>query len=491
MNYRLVLRLQSIILAAVSVALGLSLAVAWGYEQPGWRDTARTGFGVSFLTALALALALWLTSRSASARMFRKDALATIGIGWILASLVCSLPFFLILPELGIANAIFESTSGLTTTGASVLSDLERLPNSLLFWRSILQWMGGLGVVVFFVALLSFLGASAKVLYSREASATAEELDTARVQQGIGRLMLLYFGLSVLCLVTYLLCGLSVFDAVTHMMTTVSTGGFSTRSASLAAYENPWLEWAAIVFMVLGGLSFIFILRLIRREWEEMRHATEVVFYLVVLVGASLLIWAFLSLEGSTDAPWSELLRQATFQVVSIMTTTGYATADYDQWLPVTQILLLTLMLLGGCSGSTAGGAKVIRLVVALKICRVHLERAFRTHVVRAVRVHGNTLNQEGQESVLVYLVLLGLVSFAGWILVGLFEPQLSFTGAFSATVACLFNIGPGLAEVGPMQNFALLGAPTKLVLSLMMILGRLELYAVLVLFEPSLWKKF
>lgn len=492
MNYAILFKLQSVILGAISAAFLLCLGVAALYDREGTAALSLPAFAICALIVASLSLVCYLFGRSGPSTLLRREAMATIGIGWVLASLFGALPYLLILPEIGPAKAVFESTSGLTTTGASVLDDLESLPRSLHFWRALSQWMGGLGVIVFFVAVLSFVGAGAKVLFSRESSAQTADLNTARVQQGVWRLVFLYLGLSLLCTFAYWLCGLDPFEAIIHMFTTISTGGFSTRSASIAAFANPALEWTAIAFMAIGGTSFPVIIKLLQRDSAALWRSSEVKAYYALLFLFTTAITAFLFFaDPLADAPLPQQIRIAAFQVVSIMTTTGYATADFNQWLPVTHILLLLMMVIGGCSGSTAGGTKVIRLLVALKVSLIQIEKAYRSRVLRSVSLNNRALSEEEQNSVVVYSVLLLMVAGIAVLLTALFEPSLSFPGLLSAVPACLFNIGPGLAEIGPTNNFAGLHAHTLYLLSLLMVLGRLELFAILVLFAPGLWKRF
>lgn len=491
MNYAILFKLQSFILGAIAVAFALSLGIALMYDRNTSADLAVPGFGYSLLLAGTLSIGFFLLGKDGDNTLFRKEALATIGVGWLLASIVGALPYLLILPGMSPAGAFFESASGLTTTGASVLSDLENLPRSLHFWRAMSQWMGGLGVVVFFVAVLSFLGAGAKVLYSRESSAQAADLNASRVQKGVLQLLMLYLVLSVLCIGIYWICGLSWYESVIHMFTTLSTGGFSTRSGSIADFANPAFEWAVIFFMAVGGTSFLIIIELLRRNWRVIRTSSEVKAYYLILVVFSLIITALLIANGRGEAGLHEPFRAAVFQVVSIMTTTGYATADFDTWLPATHILLLALMFIGGCSGSTAGGTKVIRCIVALKVSAQQVEKAYRSRVIRPLKVNGKSLSLDEQESIIVYIVILALIVFSGTLIVSFLEPSMSFEGTVSAMAASLFNIGPGFAEVGPTRNFAGLNPFTHIFLSFLMILGRLELFALLVLFSPSLWKRF
>ncbi len=490
MNYPIIFRLLGTILLIETIAFLVSLGVGYPYRSLSIEQDAMRGFGLSAAIAFAMSIGFIFLGREGNLKMFRKEALCVIGLGWIMASLVGSLPYFLIIPGCSLANAIFESTSGLTTTGASVFSDLEKMPHSLLFWRSLSQWIGGLGVVVFFVAILSFLGVGAKILYSSESSAHSTDLDSGRMQTGVLQIMGLYGGLSAACAITYRLCGLSWYDAVCHMFTSVATGGFSTRSASVGAFQNPLLEWMVVLFMILGGTSFIVMLHVIKGHWRTVRESTETgAFYLVLVVVSLLMIWHLIVFEVSES--WQEAFRLGTFQVVSLLTGTGYSTADFDSWPPFAHAVLLILMMIGGSSGSTAGGLKVIRIVVAVKVSLINIEKAFRTRVVRSVKINGRNLDRSAQEGIISYLVLAALLANLSLFLVIFFEPYLSVEGAISTVLACLFNVGPGLQEIGPAKNYAFFHDYTKYALSLLMIMGRLELFAILVLFSPSLWKRF
>ncbi len=490
MNYPIIFRLLGMILLIEAIAFLVSLGVGYSYRSSSAEQSALAGFSMSTVIAFAMSIAFTYLGRQGDLKMFRKEALSVIGLGWILASLIGALPYFLIIPGCSLADAIFESTSGITTTGASVFTNLEQFPRSLLFWRSISQWIGGLGIVVFFVAILSFLGVGAKILYSSESSAHSTDLDSGRVQTGVLQIMGLYLGLSVICAINYELCGLDWYDAVCHMFTTVATGGFSTQSASIGAFQNPLLEWMVILFMVLGGTSFIVMLHFLRGNWKTVLESTETgVFFLILVVVSLVKSWHLIVFAESES--WLEGLRLGAFQVVSLSTGTGYSTADFDAWAPFTHSILLILMMIGGSSGSTSGGLKVIRIVVAVKVSLINIEKAFRTRVVRSIKINGRNLDRSAQESIISYLVLAGLVACVSFILVVFFEPMLSVKGAVSTILACLFNVGPGFQEIGPTNTYAFFQDYTKYTLSLLMIMGRLELFAILVLFSPSLWKRF
>lgn len=491
MNYKLISRLLSFVTAAMVLAFLACLAVAFIYRENVTEPNAIFAFSVSAGVAFLFSFLFHRAGRGSTPRIFRKEALGFVGICWITASLIGALPFVLILPEYPIADAVFESVSGFTTTGASVLGDLETLPRSLIFWRSLTHWIGGLGVVVFFVAILSFLGAGGKILFIHESSGRTADIEQGRVRKGVLQLFLLYLGISALCFGVFKLCGLSWFDALCHMFGTVSTGGFSTRSAGIGAFDNGAIEWATILFMLLGATNFFFLLLLLRRQWTQARKFTEVFAYYLILAAAILLFLIYAHFEYDGESNFLQLLRTIVFQVVSVSSTTGFMTEDFDQWPLFAKLSLLVLMVIGGCSASTAGGMKVVRLIVSIRVSVQSVERSFRAHVVRPVMMNGQPLDEAARDNVLSYIVLLALIFWISLPVFGFMERDHSVEGAVSAIVTTFCNVGPGFAEFGPTENFAVLRGPTKIYLSLLMILGRLELFALLALLAPSLWRKF
>jgi len=488
-NYPIILKLLSVIVFSLAIAFLASMGVGALYWSAA-EAHALDGWIVSTVVAFILSGALAYAGRTKDKRLHRREGLTVIGLGWLLASLVGALPYLLIVPECTVADAFFESTSGLTTTGASVFGNFPDFPRSLLFWRCLSQWIGGLGVVVFFVAVLGFLGAGAKLLYSRESSATSQDIESGRMQKGVLRIMQIYGVLSVACTLVYYFCGMDFFEALCHMFTTLSTGGFGLYAESMAYWNSPAIEWACIVFMAAGGTSFFFLIHLMRGNWRACRRNTEVKAYYAIILGVTTLFSLMLVLQAGVDDA-HEAIRSAAFQTVSILTTTGYATADFTLWPAMGGLVLLVLMFVGGCSGSTGGGCKVVRFIIGGRVSLMEIERAFRPQVVRPVKINGRFLDKDERDSVLVFFMLVWLIIFLTFPLITLFEPDISLVTAVSAGIACLFNIGPGLGEVGPMGNFGFLHSGTKYMLSILMIMGRLELFAILVLFAPSLWKRF
>ena len=489
MNTAIIYRLLSMVLVALAVAFLLCMGGGL-LSGERWNDRAPIAFIASTLISLALAgVSLWL-ARQGTKKLFRREALCTIGLTWILATLVGAIPYLLSLENCSWADAIFESCSGLTTTGATAFSDFNEFPKSLLYWRSLSQWVGGLGVVVFFVAILSSLGAGAKILFSNESSARSSDFEEGRVQRGAFQLLIYYLGITAACLIAYRLGGMNWFQAINHAMTTIATGGFSTELDSIGAFNSPTLEWISIVFMIISATTFVFVIRLIRGRTDVLRTHQEIYWFGILLVGSVFLLTVYL-VELTGNLPNHEMIRTAAFQATSIMTTTGYASVDFDAWLPPAKMLLIILMFIGGCSGSTAGGIKIIRMVIALRAVGRSIIHSFRANITKPMHYGGRILGERAIQSVVIFLLLMVALQIASMLFVSATEPHLSFIGVFSCVQATLFNIGPGFDAVGPTENFHFLRSVTKVYLCLLMILGRLELYAVLVLFAPSVWKRY
>ena len=452
-------------------------------------DASVQAFLITSAITVSLAILFYLLGRQGKTKLFRREALCAIGLSWVLAIIIGALPYTLT-TQCDLSDAIFESASGLTTTGATAYSNFSEFPKSLLLWRSLSQWVGGLGVVVFFVAVLSSLGAGAKILFSNESSGTSTDFDHGRIQSGAFYLMIFYLGISFACMSAYKLAGMDWFQAVNHAMTTVATGGFSTETDSIKHFQSPAIEWVAIIFMTLSATTFIYMIRLIRGQTHIVRKSSEVYWFYGILVASIGLLTLYL-VELTGNIPGHELVRSATFQAVSIMTTTGYASADFDQWLPPAKMLLIILMFVGGCSGSTAGGVKVVRIVIALRAAARSVALSFRPYITIPMRTGGQYLSERAIHNVILFLLLMVALQIFSMLFVSTIEPELNFISVFSCVQATLFNIGPGFDAIGPSENFHFLRPSTKVFLSLLMVLGRLELFAVLVLFVPSVWRRF
>ena len=457
-----------------------SLLVAFLYGE---------GDALPFLAAIALtaccgALPAFLL-RPRQKDLTARDGMAVAGLSWLLLSFFGALPslFSGAIPHL--TDAFFEAVSGFTTTGSTILTEIEALPHGILFWRSFTHWIGGMGVLIFTLALLPRLsGRTSHLARAESPGPTFTKLlpkmgDTAKM------LYALYLVLSMVQTTCLLLAGMNVYDALIHTFGTAGTGGFSNYNLSVGAFESPLIEWIIALFMLLFGVNFAVYFHLLRREAGIAVHSEELWAYLALTLAATLgVTFSILPSYGG----FFTALRHAFFQVTSIMSTTGYATADFNLWPTFARALLVVLMCIGACAGSTAGGFKISRLVLLLKSGFRDLQRTLLPRKVAVVRFEGKPVAESTLTQLGVYLFLyLALVLISG-LLLSLETGDL--TTAFTASLTCLSNVGPGLGAVGPIENFSFFSVPAKLLLSFLMLAGRLEIYPMLLLFAPSLWKR-
>lgn len=490
MNYRLLAKLLGLLALLLSVTMSACLGFAVWQQQHASPRASVDALSWSVGISAGVGILLLLLGRKSGREILRKEAVAIVGLGWLLCAALGALPYLLCEPGLAPIPAFFESMSGFTTTGSTVITDLTEYPEPILLWRALTQWLGGLGILVLFVALLSSLGVGSKALFQHESSAKHGGGVQARIQDVALRLWQIYLGLSVICWLGLLGLGMNAYEAATHAMTVISTGGFSTRNASVAAFDSLGIELWLTLFMVLGGISFMLYAWLLRGKWERWRREEEAKVYLGILVVAALVIAVDLVLVGQNHS-FGPALRESAFQVVSLTTTTGFGTADFDQWPPLSRLLLLLLMAVGGCAGSTAGGIKVSRWVLFFRIVKQEVVRAFRPNQVFPLRLNGQCVDETVKLQTVFFIALAGVTVAVGTTLVSMLEPSLGLIDCLSSVMATLFNIGPGLGTVGPTQNFAHLHQGTMAWLSLLMLLGRLEFFAAMVLFMPSLWRRY
>tara|TARA_B100001093_G_scaffold491387_1_gene531389 strand:+ start:4908 stop:6374 length:1467 start_codon:yes stop_codon:yes gene_type:complete len=444
--------------------------------------------------SLLLGLVLIVSGGKLSDRIPRREGILIVGLGWVFSAILGAIPFVIGEPKLSPAAALFESVSGFTTTGATVISDLEEWPRAILLWRSVMQWLGGLGILVLFVALLSGSG-GAKFLFRNESSFQSEQATTARIHDTALNFLVVYLALTAVCLLGLKGLGLGWFDAVAHAFTTVATGGFSPHNESIAYFSNfangllieIWLE----LFMILGSTSFLIYVVIKSGRWKELRRLEEVRWYfLLVLIGITV-VWAVGSLGGGMSA--GESLRGAVFTIISIASTTGYVTVNYEQWPVATYFVVLALMLVGGCAGSTSGGLKVSRLILLVRAAWQEVVKAFRPNQIIGMKVNGNQIDDVARAQTVLFVALFGLMSLGAMVVVAVIETAqgIDFSTTVSAVLATFGNIGPGYGEVGPTDNYGQFQPATQVFLSLLMIMGRLELYAILVFFVPAVWRKY
>lgn len=482
MNWGYISKVTGIILWCIGGAMSGSLlaAVILG-------DSGLTPIIMSILLCFIIGCVLVLPFRRESPGIIgHREGTAIVTFGWLGAATTGALPFVFsgVLPSF--TDAFFESMSGFTTTGASVLKDIEAVPGSILLWRSTTHWLGGMGIIVLSLAILPFLGVGGMQLYKAEVPSPIPDKLKPRIRDTASALWKVYLLFTVVEVVLLMLGGMPFFDAVCHTFGTLATGGFSTKNASIGYYRSAYIDFVVILFMLLAGINFSLHYQLIIRRRLNFFYDPECrVFLGSVLV---FIVICSLSLWGKVYSSFSDALRYASFQVVSIITTTGYATADYELWPGLTQAILFFCMFLGASAGSTGGGVKCLRLILLLKHAYRELLRIIHPHSVIQVKLGGKVVPPDVLSSIWGFFVLyMGVFVVASWAVAAMGVDMLT---AFSSVAATLGNIGPGFGLVGPTENYAFLPTIAKWILSFCMLLGRLEIYTVMVLLVPEFWKR-
>ncbi len=480
MNRAMISFILGWILLCLGALMTLPLAVALIY-----RESAGISIAVTMLISLALGLLMTVGRRPKDRTLYLRDGFFITAVTWIVISFIGSLPFVFsgAIPHL--VDALFETVSGFTTTGASILSDVESMPRCLLFWRSFTHWIGGMGVLVFLLSLLPLTGGTHVNLMKAESPGPQVEKLAPTVQSTAKILYSIYIALTLLEIVMLLLGGMSLFDSVTLSFGTAGTGGFGIRNDSIASYST-YCQNVIGVFMILFGINFNFYFYLLLRKVQRAFDMEEVRMYLWI-VGVAVLAIA-LNIVPIYQNGWLALQR-AFFQVSSIITTTGYTTADFDLWPEFSKGVLVLLMFVGACAGSTGGGIKVSRCLILMRTMRKELKRLLHPQSVEKISLDGKPVAHETLRSMNVFMVTYILVFIVSILLISLNE--FDFTTNFTAVAATLNNIGPGLNLVGPTQNFALYSSGAKLVLIFDMLAGRLELFPMMLLFSKQTWRRF
>ncbi len=416
----------------------------------------------------------------------RKEAFGIVALGWVGTGFLSGLPFFFesSIPELSAST--FEAISGLTTTGATVINDIESLSRATHLWRVLLHWIGGMGIVVLFVAIFPHMGLGGKHLFKTEVAGPITEGLKPRIKQTALRLWWVYMAFTAACTGLLYLSGFSLFDAVCHAFSTLSTGGFSTRAASVGAFENPIAEWIIIVFMMAGGVNFGLYYGLFRGDFQKLFSSVEFRFFVYLNMLVSFFIF-FTTTSFAADK-WTEDLRDAFFQTVAVTTTTGLMTADFDTYPLVSKYLLFLCMFIGGCAGSTAGGLKVSRVLIVFKRCIQELRLTLHPQEVVSTKLGKQTISRRVLGSVFIFVCSYFLLYLLGVLIMCLLG--LDWVSAVSSVVASLSSVGPGFGAVGPTQSYSFIHPIGKLVLCFYMIAGRLEIFVLLTLFTPSFWRK-
>jgi trk system potassium uptake protein TrkH len=482
MNPRVIARFIGILLFFLGLSMLGPLVVSLIYKDGGAGAILQSAMATTMLGAV-----LFVTTRGyGPAHLSHRDAVAIVTIGWAAAGFVGTLPFLLSGAIPGFTNAYFESISGFTTTGASVLSDIEAVPKGILFWRSQTQWLGGMGIIVLSIAILPFLGVGGMQLYKAEIPSPVVDKLKPRISETAKTLWKVYGLLTILQVFFLAIGGMSIYDAVSHAFCTLPTGGFSTRNASIAHYNSLYLDLVIILFMLMAGINFSLHYRLIKGELKVFWRDPECRVFLC-FVGIFILAIA-LNIHGAVYHKISDAFHHAAFQVSSIITTTGFVTADYDKWPAFSKYVLALCMFLGAMAGSTGGGMKIMRVMLLIRHGYKELFRLIHPHAVVTVKLGGRSVPHEVMSSIWGFFILyVALFVLASLVMSGL---GLDVISAFSSVAACIGNVGPGLGLVGPATNFLVVPALGKWILVFCMLLGRLEIYTVIVLLVPEYWRK-
>lgn len=483
MRWHFIANIIGILLLFLGLSMAAPLLVSLYYQ-----DTGRDSFLLSIAISIISGFLLILLSRHKGRDDYinQKEGMTAVALAWTAIGIFGALPFYFSPEFTNFTDAFFESISGFTTTGSSVMTHIEGATKSLLFWRSLIQWLGGMGIIVLSLAILPFLGVGGIQLYKAEVPSPVPDKLTPRLSDSAKILWLVYTGFTVLEIIFLLGGGMPLYDATCHSLTTLPTGGFSTKNASIAQYNSVYFDYVIVVFMVLAGINFSLHYQLLRGKTLAFWKDTECRFFLGITLGLTLLIaW---DTYGSIYGSVKDAFRFASFQVASIITTTGFATADYERYPGFSQLLLFFCMFIGASAGSTGGGIKCARLIVCFKYCYRELFKIIHPRSIRHVKINHIVIPDDVLRSIMGFLALyIGLFILSACLLALM---GLDMMTAMGAAAACIGNIGPGFGTVGPTENFAHLPTLGKWVLSWCMLLGRLEIYTVIILFVPEFWKK-
>lgn len=482
MHWRFILKIVALLVTFLGLSMVFALACGLYYQDASVRPLG-LAMGIAVFAGLLLLAG---TYHGQADSLSGREGMAIVTIVWTAAGIFGALPFYFSGHFGPFVNALFESVSGFTTTGSSILTNIEAVPRGLLFWRSFIQWLGGMGIIVLSVAILPFLGVGGMQLYKAEVPSPVPDKLKPRIRDTAMIMWKVYVLITTAEVLLLLAGGMSLFDALCHAFTTLPTGGFSTQNASIAQYNSVYFDIVILVFMVLAGINFSLHYQLLRGKTLAFWEDAECRFFL----GAVVLFTLLVSFDIYRDvyASAGEALRYGAFQVGSIVTTTGFATADYEKWPAMSQMILLLCMFLGASAGSTGGGIKCLRVMLCFKFCYRELFALIHPRAVSHIKIGGQPVAEDVIRSVMGFLALyVGLFAVSAVLLAGL---GTDFVTAFSAVAATIGNIGPGFGGVGPADNFAAITQPGKWLLIWCMLLGRLEIFTVIILLVPEFWKK-
>ena len=492
LNWKAVLGTLGILLLFLAGALVLPLVVSLLYKETIWWS-----YGVTILVASAIGCGLMYLGKSSDEQLEIREGFAVVALSWFVLSLIGAFPYLFSGVLSSYSNAFFETMSGFTTTGATILGgtdtpQIEQLPHSLLFWRSLTHWLGGMGIIVLTLAIMPVLGIGGVQLFKAEVPGLTTDKLTPRIGETAKRLWLIYVGFTVVQ-VGLLWPAIGLFDAINHAFATMATGGFSTKNGSVGQFDSAYVEWVIILFMILAGVNFALHFRMLAGQFKPVWKDAELKVYLAIIIVSSLLLTADLWAPSGESAflkyeSFEVALRQAAFQAVAIITTTGFGTGDYELWPFFAMSIVFLLFFSGGMAGSTGGGIKIVRHILLFKNVNTELKKLVHPNAVIPVRLNRRSVSQDIIRNVLsfffVYFTLIGL----GTLIMTLMN--LDVWSAFTVTISSIGNVGPAFGDFGPTETYAPIPAAGKWVLSFLMMAGRLELFTVLILFSPAFWRR-
>lgn len=480
-NFKTIIRIIGILLLLETVMFLVCSSVSFYYRESDMLDFWKAG-GITAGIGLLLAA----LGKGGERQLTRRDGYVLVSFAWVAFSLFGMLPFYIggYIPD--IADAFFETMSGFSSTGATILDDIESLPHGILFWRSMTQWIGGLGIIMFTIAVLPIFGVSGLQVFAAEASGPTHDKVHPRIGITAKWIWSIYTGITTLLVCLLMLGGMDWFDSICHAFATTGTGGFSTKQASVAYYNSPYIEYVISIFMFISGINFTLVLLFVNRKFKKFIGYAELKFYF----GSVVLFTAVIAIVLYYTSPMGmeESFRKSLFQVISLQTSTGFATDDYMQWTPVLWGLLTIIMLMGACAGSTTGGLKCIRMVILTKVSRNEFKHILHPNAILPVRINKQVISPSIVSTVLAFCFIYISIIVIGTLL--MMAMGVGAEESMGCVISSIGNMGPGLGETGPAYSWNALPDAAKWLLSFLMLLGRLELFTVLLLFTPDFWKR-
>ncbi len=484
LNRKPIVKILFAVMALVGVSMLLPLAVSLIY---GEKDAALS-FGVVCIPMIIIGLlVIKFVPKGDNSTLRMRDGFFIVAMAWVIMSALGGLPFMISGWIPNFFDAFFETASGFTTTGATIVGNIEILPKGILFWRSFTHWLGGMGVLVLTIALLPMLGIGGQKIMRAETTGPTMDKISFTTNDSARKLYTVYLGMTILEIVLLMMGGMSLFDASTHTFGTVGTGGLSTLNSSVGGFHSLYAEMVITVFMLLAGVNFNLHYYLVTGRPGQMLRDTEFRTYLGIIFGSTAFVSVMLLIHNYYDTI-GKALRYAVFQVVSIITTTGFGTDDFDTWPIPCRIVMFLLMVIGGCASSTGGGVKVIRLILSIKIIKRAADAKLRPNAVKPIKIGGKNVSEETIGAVKSFMILYALTIALSTVVVALDGYDL--TTSLGSVIACVSNIGPGFGLVGPSCNYILFSGGIKFLLSMLMIAGRLELYTIFIMFTRTFWNE-